>query len=168
MCVCVCVCVCLCVCIHICIHIVIQLLSCVWLWTHGQRHVRFPCPPLHIKLNQFAGAHETNQGGLKWSLNITVTLSHLPLGQLQTTNPFFLQLDNDFESWVRLEGFLGRMVVKNLPASAGDGFNPWVGKIPWRRKWHWLQYSCLEDSMDRSTWRATVHGFTRSQTWLSD
>ena len=29
-------------------------------------------------------------------------------------------------------------MVKNLPASAGgarDGFNPWVGKIPWTRKW---------------------------------
>ena len=36
-------------------------------------------------------------------------------------------------------GFLGGAVVKNLPASAGDsgdsGFYPWVGKIPWRRKW---------------------------------
>ena len=31
------------------------------------------------------------------------------------------------------------LVVKNLPASAGDikrhGFDPWVGKIPWRRAW---------------------------------
>ena len=29
-------------------------------------------------------------------------------------------------------------MVKNLPANAGDtrcGFNPWVGKIPWRWKW---------------------------------
>ena len=25
--------------------------------------------------------------------------------------------------------------VKNLPANAGDGFDPRVGKIPWRRKW---------------------------------
>ena len=25
--------------------------------------------------------------------------------------------------------------VKNLPANAGDEFNPWVGKIPWRRAW---------------------------------
>ena len=31
------------------------------------------------------------------------------------------------------------LVVKNLPADVGDitrgGFDPWVGKIPWRRKW---------------------------------
>ena len=29
-------------------------------------------------------------------------------------------------------------MVKNLPANTGDmrlGFNPWVGKVPWRRKW---------------------------------
>ena len=32
----------------------------------------------------------------------------------------------------------GVLVVKNLPANAGDmrpGFNPWVRKIPWRRAW---------------------------------
>ena len=38
-------------------------------------------------------------------------------------------------------------LVKNLPAS-GPGFNPWVGKIPWRRKSYPLQYPGLENSMD--------------------
>ena len=35
-------------------------------------------------------------------------------------------------------GFPGGAVVKNLPASArdtGGRFDPWVRKIPWRRKW---------------------------------
>ena len=31
-----------------------------------------------------------------------------------------------------------------------------------------LQYSCLENSMDREAWWATVHGVTKSQTQLSD
>ena len=31
-----------------------------------------------------------------------------------------------------------------------------------------LQYSCLENSVDREAWRATVHGITKSQTRLSD
>ena len=31
-----------------------------------------------------------------------------------------------------------------------------------------LQYSCLENPMDRGSWRATVHGVAKSQTWLSD
>ena len=32
-------------------------------------------------------------------------------------------------------GFSGGSVVKNPPASAGDRFDTWVGKIPWRKKW---------------------------------
>ena len=32
----------------------------------------------------------------------------------------------------------------------------------------WLQYSCLENSMHRGAWRATVHGVAKSWTWLSD
>ena len=38
------------------------------------------------------------------------------------------------------------------------GFDPWVGKIPWGRKWQPLQYSCLENPMDGGAWWATVHG----------
>ena len=61
-------------------------------------------------------------------------------------------------------GFPGGTVVKNLPADAGNSrrrFNPWVlgegnGKL--------LQYSCLASSTDRGTWRATVHGVTKSGT----
>ena len=46
-------------------------------------------------------------------------------------------------------------------------FYPWVGKIFWNRRWHPLQYSCLENSMDRGGWQATVHGVTKSWMWLS-
>ena len=38
------------------------------------------------------------------------------------------------------------------------GFNPWVGKIPWRREWQPTPDSCLENSMDRGAWWATAHG----------
>ena len=44
------------------------------------------------------------------------------------------------------------------------GFNPGVGKIPWRRKWQPFQYSCLENSMDRGAWGPTVHGVTELDT----
>ena len=52
------------------------------------------------------------------------------------------------------------LVVKNPLANAGNMrlvFDPWVGKIP--GGWHGnpLQYSCLENPMDRRAWRATVH-----------
>ena len=46
------------------------------------------------------------------------------------------------------------------------GFNPWIRKTPWRRKWQPLQYSCLENPMDRGAWRAIVHGTAKSRTWL--
>ena len=49
-------------------------------------------------------------------------------------------------------------------------FDLWVVKIPWRRKWHPLRYSCLGNPMDRGAWQVTVHGAAKSQTrlkWLS-
>ena len=44
------------------------------------------------------------------------------------------------------------------------GFDPWVGKIPWKRKGYLLQDSCLENFIDRGVWRATVHGFAELDT----
>ena len=59
------------------------------------------------------------------------------------------------------------LVVKNLPANAGDvrhGFDPWVRKIPWRRKWNPTPVFLLENPMEREAWwTAIVHGVTKSQ-----
>ena len=53
------------------------------------------------------------------------------------------------------------LVVKNLSANAGDvrdvGSNPGLGRSPGGGHSNPLQYSCLENPMDRGTWRATVH-----------
>ena len=69
-------------------------------------------------------------------------------------------------------GFSSGSVVKNPPAStvdAGDlGSIPGSGKSPGEGNGYPLQYSCLENSMDRGGWRATVHGVAKSQTWLSN
>ena len=46
------------------------------------------------------------------------------------------------------------------------GFDPWVGKIPWRKAWQVFQYSGLENPMDRGAWWATVQRVAKSQTWL--
>ena len=43
-------------------------------------------------------------------------------------------------------------------------FEPWVGKIPWRRYGSPPQYSCLENPMDRGPSLATVHGVAESDT----
>ena len=87
-------------------------------------------------------------------------------------------------------------MVKNPPAvqeMQRPGFDPWIGKIPWRRAWQptpvflpgdlrevdsnpkWgrsprgghgnpLQYSYLENPMNRGAWRAIVCGIAESQT----
>ena len=44
--------------------------------------------------------------------------------------------------------------------------NPWVGRSPGGRHGNPLQYSCLENPMDRGNWRGMVHRITKSQTWL--
>ena len=63
-------------------------------------------------------------------------------------------------------------MVKNLPASAGDtgdtGSVPGSGRSPGEGNGNVLQYSCLENNMDRGALWATVHGVAKSQTQLSD
>jgi len=62
------------------------------------------------------------------------------------------------------------LVVKNPPANAGDirdvALIPGWGRSPGGRHGSPLQYSCLENPIDRGAWRATVHGVAKSQTQL--
>ena len=73
---------------------------------------------------------------------------------------------------VRLLGFPGGSVVKNLPASAGDrrvvGSIPGSGRFPQRKKWPPAPVFFPAKSMDRGAWWAMVHGVAKSQTHLSD
>ena len=59
-------------------------------------------------------------------------------------------------------------MVKNPPANAGDtrdlGLIPGLGRSPGGGHGNPLQYSCLENPMDRGAWRATVHGVAESDT----
>ena len=68
--------------------------------------------------------------------------------------------------------FPGGSVVKSPPANVGDtgdvGSIPGSGRSPGGGNGNLLQYSCLENSMDRGAWQATVHGVTKSRTWLRD
>ena len=95
---------------------------------------------------------------------------------------------------VRMRDFSGTTVVKNLPCNAGDmglipgqgtkipyaaGFPLWLrgeestsnaglipgsGRSPRGGHGNPLQYSCLENPIDRGAWRATVHGVAKSRT----
>ena len=57
--------------------------------------------------------------------------------------------------------------VKCLPAMR-PGFDPWVRKIPRRRKWQPTRYSCLGNPKDREAWYSAVQGVTKSLTRLSN
>ena len=60
------------------------------------------------------------------------------------------------------------LVVKNLLADAGDtgniGLIPGSGRSPGGGHGSPLQYSCLENPVDRGAWWATVHGVSQSRT----
>ena len=57
------------------------------------------------------------------------------------------------------------LVVKNLPANSGDtGSNPGSGRSPGGRHGNPLQYSCLENPMDRGAWQAIIYRVTESET----
>ena len=62
------------------------------------------------------------------------------------------------------------VVVKNPPANTGDirdiSLIPGSQRFPGGGHGNPLQYSCLENHMDRRAWWATVHRITQSQTWL--
>ena len=62
-------------------------------------------------------------------------------------------------------GFPDSLVVKNLPAKTGDaGSIPVSGRSPRGGNGNPLQYSCLENPMDRGAWWAAVHRVAESNT----
>ena len=75
----------------------------------------------------------------------------------------------EFVTQQRVNCFSGGLDGKESACNAGDsGLSPGSGRSPGERNGNPLQYSCLENSMDRGAWQATAHGVTKSQTRLSD
>ena len=67
------------------------------------------------------------------------------------------------------KGFPGSSDSKESVRDAGNvGSIPELGRSPGEGNGNQLQYSCLENSMDRGAWQAIVHGLARSRTQLSD
>ena len=68
------------------------------------------------------------------------------------------------------QGIQVAVVIKNLPANAGDirdiALIPGSGRSPGEGHGNPLQYSCLENPMDRGAWWATGHRVAQSRTWL--
>ena len=79
----------------------------------------------------------------------------------------YLYFDVSYSPWWASQVTL---VVKNLPANAGDIRDadsiPGWGRSPGGGHSNPLQYLCLENPMDRGVWWAVVHGVTKSWTQL--
>ena len=59
-------------------------------------------------------------------------------------------------------------MVMNLSAMQGTQVRSLGQEEPWRKEYNPLQCSCLENSMNRGAWWATVHGVAKGRTQLSD
>jgi len=80
-------------------------------------------------------------------------------------------LNPGLQHWGQMFYYLshqGIPMVKNPPDNSGDirdtGSIPGLGRFPGKGHGYSLQYSCLENPMDRGAWHATVHGIAESQT----
>ena len=91
------------------------------------------------------------------------------IGSSSLTAVFLQEFTGEFEGERASQVAL---VVKNPPANAGDirdmGSIPGLGRSPGGRYGNPLQYSCLENPMDKGAWWAIAHGVAKSQTRLSD
>ena len=74
---------------------------------------------------------------------------------------------SEWIGWSHMHRVPGGSDGKESACNAGDlGSIPGAGRSPGEGNSNPLQYSCLENPMDRGAWRATVHRVTKSQTRL--
>ena len=71
-------------------------------------------------------------------------------------------------NWIEVKISLVAQRVKTSCKGGDLGSVPWLGRSPGEGNGNPLQYSCLENSMDRGAWWATVRGVANSWTWLSN
>ena len=114
-----------------------------------------------------AGLHGFAQVGFL-VLFITLLVSSVttePPGSTKTKTPVQTAGTTVFELSCTRASHMA-LVAKNMPANAGDvrdvGLIPGWGRSPGRGHGNPLQYSCLENPMDRGAWLATVHGVAES------
>ena len=115
----------------------------------------------------------------RWIFPLTLNSDH-HLTTLPTTSLLFLQMNVWRGSYCGQNGGFPSGTLPGGKEPAGQcrrckrrGFDPWVGKNPWRRKWQPSPVFLPENPMERGAWRATVstvHRVAKSWTglkWLS-
>ena len=107
---------------------------------------------------------------IPWSRNWQLTVVFLS-GKFHGERRMWATIHRVTKSWTRLKRHsthTGGSSGKESTCNAGDpGSIPGLGRSPEEGNSYRLQYSCLENSMVRGAWQATVHAVTKSQTGLS-
>ena len=114
-----------------------------------------------------------------WSFNFSSSPSNEYLGLISFRMDWFdlLAVQGTHKSLLQhhsskasiLQHFPGGSEGKEYACNVGNpGLIPGLGSSPREGNGYPLQYSCLENSMDRGSWQATVHGIAKNQTRLSD
>ena len=125
---------------------------------------------MEMKIRELSQSHLNSRASKEMSLDsTTVSLKNSPYLFFLPLSPPHLQIWHShfvfsFPKWLSSKEYACQC--------RRCGFDPWVGKITWRRKRQPLQYSCLGNLIERGAWWATVHGVakeldTTKQQWLN-
>jgi len=128
-------------------------------WEDPWRREGLPTPVLWSR--EFHGLHSQSMGSQRVGHDCT-TFNYIHPSQTQN----LVTIDKK-----RYRASLVVQLVKNLPANVGDtgdvGSISGLGRSPGEGNGNPLQYSCLENSMNRGAWWARVHGVMKNLTQLS-
>ena len=119
------------------------------------------------KYKKFLIENKKVLSGIIWHSLLTLPQIDVPVLKSPPVdhNIFFFLFFFGHNIW--LVGFPRWCSSKESPCQCRCGFDPWARKMPQRKKWQPLQYSCLENSMDRGAWQVAVNGVAKSWTRLS-
>ena len=102
---------------------------------------------------------QSSPGGKSTNEEVSCMLNSLP-------SPLFLYIN----FYWSIAASQVALMIKKLPANEGDirdvGSIPGLGRSPGEGNGDPLQYSCLENPMDRGAWQAMVHRVAKSWTQL--
>ena len=152
-----------CVCMYVCMHM------CVFLWVCARACVLSPTRRWNIfsRSMRYLWVFHTHWV-VAWNLSLHKIFKSQPLVSVESCFP----LKYPWLSFHSTMGFPGSASGEEPACNAGDARDlaliPGLGGSPGGEHGNPLQYSGLENPMDRWAWWVTVHGFAKSQTRLSD